>query len=206
MTSEFLGRIPFAQALREEEAAFQLVKSGASAGVLLGFECEPVITLGVRASAADFLGSEDAVAARGFSIAKVSRGGQATLHNPGQLVIFPVCPINTIGARCWVQGLGMVTRAYLIERGLPCEWDEENPGLYTSGGKIMACGVRIRQGISTHGIAINVSNNLADFDLIRACGKERAPLDRMGLGFEPRSVFAGWVEKFLVHFQPQLTR
>jgi lipoyl(octanoyl) transferase len=76
------------------------------------------------------------------------------------------------------------------------EWRESHPGLYTARGKIMACGVRIRSGVSTHGISINVRNNLADLDSIRACGVAKALVDRMGDEFSVSDVFANWCRHF----------
>jgi lipoyl(octanoyl) transferase len=196
MTSRFLGRIPFTQALAFEQDAFTTVLSAGLSGVILGFESDPVITRGVRASDADLILNRDAITARGFEICTVDRGGQATIHNPGQLVIFPIVNIRAVGARAWVESLAQVSRECLATFGIQSEWRESDPGLYTAKGKIMACGVRIRRGISTHGVSINVHNVLADFALIRACGVTNAPLDRMGEPFELQEVFNVWCAKF----------
>lgn len=207
MHVEFLGRVEFTRALREQEKALARITSGRSDHFIFGFEAEPVITLGLRAEVdADLLFSHAELQRRGFSVAHVDRGGQVTLHNPGQLVIFPIYPMREIGARAWVKGLAHVTQECLREWNIESHWQERQPGLYTERGKIMACGVRIRNGLSTHGVAINVSNLLTDFSLIRACGLRDAALDRMGEGVETRQVFVSWVEKFKIRFPTQLTR
>lgn len=196
MTTRFLGRIPFSAALAHERDAWSTVVAAGSEGVVLGFESEPVITCGVRADDEDLILNRAQIAAAGFAIHRVDRGGQATIHNPGQLVIFPIVNVRSVGARAWVECLAEVTAETLFNFGVKCEWRADQPGLYTSRGKIMACGVRIRQGVSTHGIAINVSNRLEDFGLIRACGIFSAPIDRMGEGVALEDIFNVWCQNF----------
>ena len=196
MDSHYLGLISYASALvRQEDARQTLLQSGLS-GVVLGFEPEPVITCGVRAADHDLEFSREEISRRGFSILPVDRGGQATVHNPGQLVIFPVWPIRAIGVRNWVMSLAEITRECLAEWKIEATWKDEQPGLHTCRGKIMACGVRVKQGISTHGIAINVRNDLADFRLIRSCGVQSAVIDRMGEEILLSDVYKVWTEKF----------
>jgi lipoyl(octanoyl) transferase len=200
MDSRFLGLIPYSSALASQADVLATVHAAALPGVILGFEALPVVTLGIRALGTDLLISRAELLARGFSVVAVDRGGQATLHNPGQLVIFPVCNMRAIGARSWVEGLAEVTRQCLLVFGIESHWQVRQPGLHTARGKIMACGVRLKRGVSTHGIAINVSNELADFSLIRACGIQNAPIDKMGDGLNPREVFDVWCNKFRVHW------
>jgi len=176
------------------------VHAAASPGVVLGFEALRVVTLGVRAAGADLVVSRSALESRGFAVVDVDRGGQATLHNPGQLVIFPVWEMRAIGARAWVEGLAEITRQCLLEFGVEAHWKDAYPGLHTSRGKIMACGVRLKRGVSTHGIALNVSNDLNEFSLIRACGVQNAPIDKLGDGRNLREVFDVWCNKFRAHW------
>lgn len=196
MRTRFFGRIPFRLALAQEHDAWSTVVATGIDGVVLGFESEPVITCGVRAGDEDLVLNHAQIAAAGFEIHRVDRGGQATIHNPGQLVIFPIVNVRAIGVRVWVERLAEVTAKTLFDFGVESEWRSDQPGLYTSRGKIMACGVRIRQGVSTHGIAINVSNRLSDFGVIRACGISSAPIDRMGEGHALEDIFNVWCRNF----------
>jgi lipoate-protein ligase B len=196
VSAEFLGKLKFTEALQAQERAWQAVHSGGP-GHILGFESQPVVTLGVRGQAdLDLTVSEEEIAKRGYALLPVDRGGQATLHGPGQLVIFPVVNVRQIGARRWANHLAEVTRDVLGHWGIDSRWDECRPGLYTSRGKIVSMGLRLRQGISTHGIAINVSNDLADFQLIRPCGQSAAPMDRFSRPVPLGEVFALWLERF----------
>lgn len=196
MNAKFLGRVALADALLQQSEIHKNTVADSREGMLLGFEAEPVITLGLRAGSEDVLSTSSDLERLGFTIHRVDRGGQATLHHPGQLVIFPVWTVRGIGVQNWVKSLAEITAQTLREWNIESHWDSENPGLYTREGKIMACGVRIRQGVSTHGIALNVSNRLEDFALIRACGRKNAKIDRMGEGINLASVFAVWSEKF----------
>lgn len=189
--SRYLGRIPFSRALAAQDEAFQAAQSGP--GTVLGFESEPVITLGVRASEADLLASD--FGTRGFEVVRVDRGGQATLHNPGQLVIFPVLDVKQFGPRAWVCHLIHATQALASELGQPLTYSEREPGLYTdSGAKVASIGVRIRKGVSTHGIAINLRNDLQPFQWIRACGREGASVAHLQTKFSIPQVFGLWVK------------
>lgn len=198
MSFEFLGRAKYQTVLHRQQ------QWDSTSGSILGFEPEPVVTLGVRARGdQDLPFGSDKLKELGYSVLPVDRGGQATLHNPGQLVIFPVWPIREFGVRRWVEGLAEITRDCLANWGIVSEWDHARPGLYTSQGKIMACGVRIRRGMSTHGVAINVRNELADFALIRACGHSQMPMDKMAAhvpDIQLREVFSRWMEEFVKRF------
>lgn len=187
MRFEYLDRVDFARALERQEEIHQAAVQNSAYDTLLGFEpLKPVVTLGKRAER----GSE----AEGFEYFELDRGGQATVHNPGQLVIFPVCTVD--GVRAWVERLWKVTQETLQDFGVKADWDEDCPGLYTDAGKIVSLGVRVRSHVSTHGIAINVANHLEDFSKIQACGISNAKMDRMGDEFRPRDVFLRWCENF----------
>lgn len=194
MKSRYLGRVAFDHAVEAQEQIKREILEAGGQGVLLGFETEPVITLGVRGE------PERDIVFGGFEIRRVDRGGQATLHNPGQLVIFPVVPIRGVGVRNWIEGLAAVTITTLREWGVEAAWDESRPGLYTARGKIMSLGVRLTHGVSTHGLAINVCNNLGDFGAIRVCGASCAAMDRMGEEIKPERVFPVWVQNFQRQF------
>ncbi len=196
---DYLGQIAFSQALEREAAAFARVREAqpdSASAEVFGFETGPVITLGVRAGEDDLIWSKKQIAARGFEIRKLERGGQATLHNPGQLVIFPIVNIRALGARAWVDLLQDVTRETLRGFGKGVRCRKGRPGLFSDHGKVVAVGIRVRDGISTHGLAINVSNELADFAAIRPCGETSAPVDRVGSAAHLPALFAAWSNNF----------
>lgn len=192
MRFEYLDRVDFARALERQSEMHAAAVKNSAYDTVLGFEPRhPVITLGKR-EAAERAGVN--VEER-FQTFQLDRGGQSTIHNPGQLVIFPVCTVEN-GVRAWVEKLWQTTQAVLNEFGCQAVWDESCPGLYTAQGKIVSMGVRVRGGVSTHGIAINVSNRLEDFQAIQACGVRDAKMDRMGADIRCRDVFVRWCEIF----------
>lgn len=195
MRSVYLGLISFATAIRNQDFAWNRCREGGD-GTVLGFELEPVVTLGARATENDVLWQEENWISRGFSVEKVERGGQATIHNPGQLVIFPVVDIREIGVKKFVRLLASVTQTFLRENGCEAEWNECQPGLYTKIGKVTSIGLRVRQGIVTHGLAINVHNDLEPFRGIRVCGSCETKVDRLS-GAQPLDeLFSKWNQEF----------
>ncbi len=170
MRFEYLDRVDFARALERQSELRVAASQNSAYDTVLGFEpLRPVVTLGKRAG--------DEARAEGFEYFSLDRGGQATIHNPGQLVIFPVCTVESV--RAWVERLWRTTERTLADFGVRAEWDESCPGLYTAYGKIVSLGVRVRERVSTHGLAINVANRLEDFQKIQACGVRNAKMDRI---------------------------
>lgn len=166
----------------------ELVSAGG--GVVLGLEHPYVITLGRRSR-------RDPEVPQG-PIQWVERGGEATIHSPGQLVIYPVVAIGRWGARCWVEHLLKVTENTLQHLGLSTRRDPL-AGLWTEAGKIAFLGLQIRRGVSSHGLSINVSNDLGLFSGIKACGHRGVPLDsleRRGVTISCRDLFAQWMGEY----------
>lgn len=194
--SRFLGLLSFAEAQAKQQEAWAAVRGGNIEGKILGFEVEPTVTLGARGGPEDVLWPEEEWRARGFAVAHADRGGHATLHNPGQLVIFPTLNIRTLGVRRFVDLLSEVSRTVLAEYGTRAYWNDKAPGLYTERGKIVSIGLRVRAGVSTHGIAINVRNDLAPFSGIRVCGRQGLAVDRLRTDVPLGEIFAAWAREF----------
>ncbi len=165
-------------------------------GTVLGFECVPTVSLGVRGNSQDLLWPEEKWREMGFAVERADRGGQATIHNPGQLVIFPCLDVRPWGARNFVDSLIKTSQKFLLRRGVETSCRKSEPGLYTARGKIMSIGLRIHRGVAHHGIAINVRNDLEPFQGIRVCGKAAAPVDRLGQSEPLAALFSSWTEEF----------
>ena len=198
MRHVFLNRVAFSAVLELQDLHARQVRSGSAHSIIIGFESEPVVTLGVRASEAeDILVTSLELENRGFDLIRIDRGGRATMHHPGQLVIFPVCRVSRIELRTWINEVTEATARCLQSFGIGTSWRDDAPGLYSSRGKIMSCGFRLQNGVTTHGLSINVSNHLEDFSLIRGCGVENAALDRIGPEVPVEAVFAAWCREFV---------
>lgn len=139
---------------------------------LLLVEHEPVITLGRGTRATSLPVPPAALEARGLEVFEVERGGDVTLHAPGQLVGYPILDLGG-----WRHDLHWYLRQVeeVLIRGLQALdlAAERNPGktgVWTSGRKIASIGIHVKQWVTLHGFALNVSTDLSLFDLIVPCG------------------------------------
>ncbi len=173
------GKIAYEKALAlQEEARAQLKDQElARPHQLLGLEHPLIITLGKRAQ-----GRQGILVQDGTPVVQVQRGGLATLHSPGQLMIYPVFDLRRLGlgARAWVELLLNTSEQMLAQYGITAQVSTNPAGLFTkAGAKIAFIGVQIRSGISTHGLSINVSNDLKEFERIQSCGLTNLALTSM---------------------------
>jgi lipoyl(octanoyl) transferase len=175
--AEWLGRIGYreAHALQKE-----LVMARAADRIgdrLLLLEHPAVLTLGRRADPAHVLASPAELEARGIEVLEVERGGEVTYHGPGQLVAYPIVALAQRGLmiRPFVRALEAALIATCATLGVAADRRDGHPGCWCAIGepsprKIGALGLRVERGVTYHGIALNVTVDLADFGLIDACG------------------------------------
>lgn len=171
-----LGQLPYRDAWAIQESAHAEVLAGGAERILF-VEHPPVITFGRRPGVArNLIASDEQLAAMGVEVVQSDRGGDITFHGPGQIVAYPIVRLNdhrlSVGA--YVHGLERAVIATLAEFGIQSAADSSAVGVWADDGgrpaKICALGVRIKRGISLHGLALNVETNLAYFDLIVPCG------------------------------------
>ncbi len=145
---------------------------------LWGLEFEPTITLGLRARAENDLKTS---ADFKFKIIKTDRGGRATLHSPGQLVIFPMLDLKVYRLTIpeFVELLFRSTVDFLARYQIKSYCKTTDPGVYTERGKIAFCGLKVDSGVVRHGLSINIDNDLKLFDSLVPCGNPGLPLDRL---------------------------
>jgi lipoyl(octanoyl) transferase len=168
-------------------------QAGQGEDVVLFVEHDPVITLGRGAKMQHLLASKDHLAKAGIDLAEVERGGDITLHAPGQLVCYPIVDLrpDRCDVRRYVQGLANAMRGviqpYGIDAGLVDGmvglWvDDANRGAWPgqaaakSLAKIGAIGVRLSRWVTMHGYALNLSTDLRLFGLIVPCGISNHPV------------------------------
>jgi len=182
MLVEDLGTIAYRQAWAAQEAAHAAVLGGAEERILL-VEHPPVITFGRRPGVArNLIASDEQLAKLGVEVVQSDRGGNITFHGPGQLVAYPIIRLNdhrlSVGA--YVHGLERAVIDALRGFGVESHADPNAVGIWTSDSgreaKICAIGVRIKRGISLHGLALNVETDLRYFDLIVPCGLPGRPV------------------------------
>ncbi len=158
----------------------RLVTERAAGGIpdqLLLLEHPAVLTLGRNSDETHVLASPEELAARGIQVHRVERGGEVTYHGPGQLVAYPIMAIASRGLmlRPLVRALESALVATCAASGVEAVRRDGHPGCWCDADgvaprKIGALGLRLERGVTYHGIALNVSVDLADFELIDPCG------------------------------------
>jgi lipoate-protein ligase B len=113
---------------------------------------------------------EDFLRHNGIELYQVDRGGRATFHEPGQLVVYPIIKLENDDVRLYVRTLLESAAAVLRAYGLNPEFKDGRPGLWVQSQKIVCVGVSVKKGVTYHGIAINVNNDLKGYEWIVPCG------------------------------------
>jgi lipoyl(octanoyl) transferase len=167
-----IGMIPYSQALAMQADIQAQRQADEIADTLLLLEHPPVYTRGRRSHDDELTLGEDYYRARGIEIVPTDRGGRVTYHGPGQLVGYPIMRVSDIGAHLRTMEAAIV--ATLAEYGIParsrCDEGIDYTGVWVDDRKIASIGVHVSRGVSTHGFAVNVTNDLDPFTWIVPCG------------------------------------
>lgn len=128
-------------------------------------------------------------------VIQVDRGGQVTFHGPGQTVLYTLLDLRRhgLGVRALVEVLQEAVVGTLAEFGIRAEARADAPGVYVGGAKIAALGLRVRNGFSMHGLALNVRPRLAEFERMDPCGfpgLASTSMQRLGVCAGPEQVAA----------------
>jgi lipoyl(octanoyl) transferase len=111
---------------------------------------------------------------QGIEVRDTDRGGRVTYHGPGQLVAYPIVSLRPYGddVHEYVRGLERVTIGALGDHGVEAGLVEGLTGVWAGERKIGSIGVHVSRGVTTHGLAVNVNNDLQPFEWIVPCGIE----------------------------------
>ncbi|HUZ29405.1 MAG TPA: lipoyl(octanoyl) transferase LipB [Solirubrobacteraceae bacterium] len=142
--------------------------------VLLALEHWPVYTRGRRSGSGELPMGEEWYLMQGIETVDTDRGGRVTYHGPGQLVGYPIVRIDDVVG--YVRTLERVLIGALEQEGIHARGRaEEGPdytGVWVEDRKIASIGVHVQHGVTTHGFAVNVENDLQPFGWIVPCGLE----------------------------------
>ena len=140
--------------------------------VVILVEHPPVYTLGKRGGRENLIVSEDFLKEKGIHVVQTERGGNITWHGPGQLVAYPIVHLEgaRMGVADFVGFLEEVMVKTLASLGVSARGDAVNRGAWVGESKIGSVGVRVTQGVSFHGLALNVAPDLNYFSWINPCG------------------------------------
>ncbi len=174
-----LGLIPYAEAWALQNRLASEVAAGQSSETLLLLEHPHTYTCGRRGGRDHILATEQELARLGATVLDVDRGGDVTYHGPGQLVAYPIINLrrdgHTIDYHAYLRDLEQTLIDTLADFAISGTRLQGDSGVWvtTAGGeeKIAAIGVRVDgMGITTHGIALNVTTDLSYFARIVPCG------------------------------------
>ena len=176
------GVVPYGEALEwQRDLAQARIERRISHDLLLLLEHPPVVTLGRNSQATHLLRPA------GVDVFEVERGGDVTFHGPGQLVGYPIIDLTGYkqDLHWYLRTLEQALIGALAILGIPAERNPGYTGVWTKGRKIASIGIHVKQWVTWHGFALNVTTDLAHFDRIVPCGipgvvmtsveKERGP-------------------------------
>jgi lipoyl(octanoyl) transferase len=172
----WLGRVPFAPALAQQLALRDAVVLGTAPETLLLVEHPPTLTLGRRGQRSDILWTDAQLGHAGVEICETPRGGQVTLHAPGQLVAYPIVRIG-FEVRRHVTRMGNAAVRLLEEIGVAGARFSTDPlGVWHDAGKLASIGVHVSRGVTVQGIAINLAVDPRLFGALVSCGLPSATM------------------------------
>ena len=189
----WLGRAPYREAWALQHELVKARAAGEVGDQLLLVEHLAVLTLGRQSDAAHVRATAAELARREIELVRVERGGEVTYHGPGQLVAYPIIRLAERGLllRPFVRALESAMSQTAAAFGVAAARREGYPGCWCDPEgerprKLGALGLRIERGVSYHGIALNVTTDLADFELIDPCGLPGAEVTSIAreLGWE----------------------
>jgi lipoyl(octanoyl) transferase len=189
MSAELLvvrcGLVPYDEAGVAQRWLCDARQEGAIPDVLLLLEHPPVYTRGRRSDEGELPMATEWYEAQGIEVRDTDRGGRVTYHGPGQLVAYPIVDLKHYDddVHEYVRRLEQVAIGSLGEHGVAATTIEDLTGVWTEGEppgsagslearKIGSIGVHVSRGITTHGLAINVNNDLQPFEWVVPCGIE----------------------------------
>lgn len=198
MTKEILvvrcGLVPYEEALVAQRWLQSARQEGEVSDVLLLLEHTPVYTRGRRSTDEELPMQRQWYEMQGIEVHDTDRGGRVTYHGPGQLVAYPIVSLTPYGddVHEYVRRLERVAIGALGEHGVAAGTIEGLTGVWTEGEapgpeagaaaarKIGSIGVHVSRGVTTHGLAVNVNNDLQPFEWVVPCGIDNCRVTSLG--------------------------
>jgi len=167
-----MGTVPYGYALKMLEELTRKRLCGEIGDTVVLLEHPPVVTLGAQGSDANLILPKRELEKRGIACFRTNRGGEATYHGPGQLVVYPILDLHGFGkdAHRYVRSLEEVGILTAASVGLAASRVEGKPGVWVGEKKVASIGVALKRWVTSHGMAINVAPDLSHFGVITPCG------------------------------------
>jgi lipoate-protein ligase B len=167
-----LGVVPYTAGIEMQERLRSRRQSGELGDLLLLLEHPPTYTVGRRAAAEELPFPREFYEAKGIEVHATDRGGRITYHCPGQLVGYPVMAVDDVidHLRTMENAIAAALGQVGVQARGRVEDGPDYTGVWVGERKIASLGVHISRGVSTHGFAVNVENDLEPFSWVVACG------------------------------------
>lgn len=168
------GTVPYEEARQAQRALEGQRQRGEIGDVLMLLEHPPVYTRGRRSTPEELPMGTEWYELQGIEVRDTDRGGRVTYHGPGQLVAYPIVSLAPYGddVHEYVRGLERVMIGALAEHGVQAGLIAGQTGVWVGERKIGSIGVHVSRGVTTHGLAVNVNNDLQPFEWVVPCGIE----------------------------------
>ena len=163
-----LGRVPYGEAVVVQERIRAARQEGELPDVLMMLEHPPVYSKGRRTEPGELPLGDAFYRERGIEVTETERGGRVTYHGPGQIVGYPIMEVGRV--RPYIETMERALIAALRDEGIEAEVPQDMIGVWTGGRKIASIGVHVSKGVTMHGFAVNVDNDLTPFEWIVPCG------------------------------------
>jgi len=204
-----LGVLEYRWALGLMERLAEARRRGRIGDLLLLVQHPPVITFGRGGGAEDLRVPEATLRRLGVSLFQTDRGGRATYHGPGQLVVYPILRLPDGDLHAYLRRLEQAAINLLAQYGIAAGRLERHPGVWVGKNKIAAVGVAVRDEVTTHGLALNVDPPMEHFSLIVPCGLADKGVTSMrrelGRPLDMAEVEARFVAAFARAFDAEIT-
>ena len=189
-----LGTVDYLQALELQERVRVARQQQLVPDTMLLLEHPRVYTRGRRSAPGELSLGEDFYRAQGIEIVEVNRGGKITYHGPGQLVGYPIVAVDDVVE--YVRTLERALVQALHEEGVTDARarPQDGPdytGVWVQDRKIASIGVHVRRGVTTHGWAVNVDNDLTPFSWVVACGLDGVQMTSLARELDPAHPASG---------------
>jgi lipoyl(octanoyl) transferase len=209
-----LGTVPYLEAWELQKELAEQRRRNEIPDVLLLLEHPPTYTRGRRSQPEELPMGVDWYEAQGIEVHDTDRGGLVTYHGPGQLVAYPIVDLSAYDddVHAYVRGLEQVITGALGEAGVSAQTIDGLTGVWTKGDrppalsstparKIASIGLHVSRRITTHGLAINVNNDLQPFEWIVPCGIEGVPMSSLSRELGAERDFDAFADTLLAAYR-----
>ena len=172
LTVEHLGTVPYRPTWELQDELAEQRRGRRIGDRLLLLQHLPVYTIGRGGDESNLLATPERLRELGAELVRIDRGGDITFHGPGQIVAYPIVELrDPLDLRRYVRTLEAAIIATAEAFGVRAARLPGHPGIWVDGErKLAAIGVRVKRGVTTHGLALNVTTDLAWFDEVIPCG------------------------------------